>query len=167
MPITVSDSSTLIHLAGIGRLDLLRQFYDTLLIPPAVHREVITEGGIRPPALLAAQAVSDGWIQVATEPLPEAVTLQKDGKLDPGESEAIALLLARGSDGILLMDEAHGRSVAKQRGLKITGLVGVLLRAKQDGLILSLKEELDKLRRGTGFYLHPQLVQQVLTLAGE
>jgi predicted nucleic acid-binding protein len=47
MSATVCDSSTLIHLAGIGRLDLLRQFYRTVQIPPAVFREVVTEGGTR------------------------------------------------------------------------------------------------------------------------
>lgn len=167
MPVTVSDSSTLIHLAGIGRLDLLRHFYGTLLIPPAVWREVVLEGGARPAARRVAQAVNDGWIQVATDLLPEAADLQQDGRLHAGESEAIALLRARGVDGLLLMDEAHGRSVARQHALAVTGILGILLRAKEDGLVLSLRVELERLRHESGFYLHEQLVRRILALAGE
>jgi len=56
MPVTVCDSSPLIHLAGVGHLDLLPRFYGTVLIPPAVFREVVTEGGTRSPARMVAQA---------------------------------------------------------------------------------------------------------------
>lgn len=44
MPVAISDASTLIHLAKIGRLELLRIFYDMVLVPPDVHREVVLEG---------------------------------------------------------------------------------------------------------------------------
>lgn len=48
MPLVISDSSTLIHLASIGQLDLLKDFYETITIPPAIWTEVVTEGkGIR------------------------------------------------------------------------------------------------------------------------
>lgn len=113
MPVTVCDSSPLIHLAGVGHLDLLQRFYGTVLIPPAVFREVVTEGGTRSPARMVAQAVSEGWIQVASEALPEAANLRQNGKLHAGEAEAIALLQARQSDGVLVMDEAYGRSEAR------------------------------------------------------
>lgn len=167
MPVTVCDSSTLIHLAGIGRLDLLRSFYGTVLIPPAVFREVVTEGGTRWPARMVAQAVSEGWIQIASDALPEAANLRQDGKLHAGEAEAIALLQARRSDGVLVMDEAYGRSEGRRRGLVVTGILGILLRAKREGLIVSLRVEMERLRRESGFFLHEELVQQILELAGE
>jgi uncharacterized protein len=169
MPVTVSDSSTLIHLAGIGRLDLLRRFYGEVLVPGAVFREVVTEGGERPAACLVAQAITDGWILVVAEAkdLPLSEALQRDGRLHPGESEAIALLLERDATGLLLMDEAHGRSIARQHGLALTGILGVLLRAKREGLIASLRAELEQLRDGCGFYIHEQLIRQALSLAGE
>lgn len=167
MPATVSDSSTLIHLAGIERLDLLRHFYATVWIPPAVLREVVLEGGNRPAALMVAAAVREDWIRVATDPLPEAAILRQDGKLHAGESEAIALIQSRGPDGVLLMDEAHGRNIARHRGIAVTGILGVLLRAKEEGKIPSVSLELERLRRETGFYLHDDLVHQVRVLANE
>jgi len=63
----------------------------------------------RRPAWLPKR-VSEGWIQVASEALPEAANLRQNGKLHAGEAEAIALLQARQSDGVLVMDEAYGRS---------------------------------------------------------
>lgn len=167
MPVTVSDSSTLIHLAGIGRLDLLRCFYDTLWIPQAVFREVVTEGGSRLAARVVAEAAGEGWIQIAADVLPEAAILQHDVRLHAGESEAIALLIVRDVNGLLLMDEAHGRNIARQRGLAVTGILGILLRAKQEGMIDSLRIELERLRQESGFYLHEQLARQILILAGE
>ncbi len=167
MPVTVSDSSTLIHLAGIGRLDLLRLFYGTVWIPRAVFREVVLEGGNRPAARMVAAAVNEGWIQVATEQLPEAQILQQSDKLHAGESEAIALLQARDAGGLLLMDEAHSRNLAHERRIAVTGILGVLLRAKQEGMIPSLSVELERLRQDSGFYLHDELVRQVRVLADE
>lgn len=167
MPVTVSDSSTLIHLAGIGRLELLRACYGRVLVPAAVFREVVEEGGSRPAARLVAGAVAAGWIEVAAGLLPEAADLQRDGRLHAGEAEAMALARQHGADALLLMDEAHGRSVARARRQAVTGLLGVLLRAKQEGLIPSVRAELDRLRNESGFHLHEQLIRQVLRQAGE
>ncbi len=167
MPDTVSDSSTLIHLAGIGRLDLLRHFFGEIFIPQAVFREVVVEGGDRPAARIVGAAVNEGWIRVATDPLPDAAILRENGRLHDGESEAIALILVRGPGGLLLMDEAHGRQVAQQRGISVSGILGVLLRAKQEARIPNVSAELERLRRDSGFYLHDALVQRVRLLAGE
>ncbi|MCK4394629.1 hypothetical protein KAX17_17135 [Candidatus Bipolaricaulota bacterium] len=65
MPKAVSDSSTLIHLAGIGRLKLLRQFYKKILIPPAVWKEVVEEGQSRPGAREVEEGHRSGWIAVS------------------------------------------------------------------------------------------------------
>ena len=63
MPEAISDSSTLIHLAGIGRLELLKEFYGKILIAPAVWREVVEEGKGRTGAEGVEEARRLGWIR--------------------------------------------------------------------------------------------------------
>lgn len=88
-------------------------------------------------------------------------------QLDRGEAEAIRLALRfRAQDHLLILDERLGRIQARRLGLTITGSLGVLLRAKQSGLISSIKPLIDQLL-AKGFYLSPVLVQRVLEVAGE
>ena len=72
MPEAISDSSTLIHLAGIGRLELLKEFYGKILITPAVWKEVVVEGQSRAGASEVNEANNAGWIEVVT-PTNESV----------------------------------------------------------------------------------------------
>ena len=87
-------------------------------------------------------------------------------QLDAGESEAIALALELKST-ILLIDETEGRRVAAAYGIKKTGTFGVLLLAKKQGLIPSLKEEIDKLQHKAHFWISAPLYEKLLHAAGE
>jgi predicted nucleic acid-binding protein len=94
MPLVISDSSTLIHLAVIGRLDLLKEFYGKITIPPAVWREVVEEGKGRAGAVEVEEARQAKWIEVmppGDEPFLRL--LRRD--LNEGEAEVIALALAQ------------------------------------------------------------------------
>jgi len=86
--------------------------------------------------------------------------------LDPGEAEAIALALEMAAD-LILLDERDGRIAAERAGLRVTGLLGVLLRAKRDGQIRSVKPELDLLRSRARFFVAPHLERMFLDHAGE
>jgi predicted nucleic acid-binding protein len=86
--------------------------------------------------------------------------------LDRGEAEAIALAVEVEADWILL-DETDGRSAASRAGLRVTGILGILLRAKQRGEIVLLKPELDALRSRARFFIGVRLESEVLRLAGE
>ncbi|GAB6102788.1 DUF3368 domain-containing protein [Thermococcus atlanticus] len=160
MPV-VSNSTPLIHLAKIGRLNLLREFFGEVFIPEAVYRECVVEGKDLEDAKLIENA---GWIMV------ERI---RDGRLkkslmielDEGESEAIVLAIEKGAE-MLLMDDYDGREIARALGLKTTGTIGILLRAKIEGLIESIKDELDKLKE-TGFWLSEGLYRRILEEAGE
>lgn len=164
MPRAVSDSSTLIHLAKIGHLRLLDDFYDCVLIPSAVWREVVEEGHGRVGAQEAADAVQRGSIKVVV-PHNELVLRLLRRDLDQGEAEAIALALEQKAE-VVLLDESDARDVADVFGLRKTGVVGLLMRAKVEGRIPSLRQELDRLR-DTGFWLNQDLYSEALEAVGE
>jgi len=71
------------------------------------------------------------------------------------------------SADLVLLDEKDGRHSAQKLGLRVMGTVGVLIRAKQLGLIAELRPELDALRQRSGFYLTDELYRQVTKLSGE
>ena len=122
--LVVSDTSPVTALLQIGQAGLLPMLFDRVLIPTAVKEELLR---FHPslPDYFAVQAIQDRQT---------ARALSRD--LDLGEAEAI--VLAEESDAeILLMDEKHGRAVAESRGLRVVGLLGVLLMAKKAGHIPS------------------------------
>ncbi|HID56392.1 TPA: DUF3368 domain-containing protein [Candidatus Poribacteria bacterium] len=165
MPIAIGDSSTLINLAAIGRLSLLREFYERIIVPQAVWEEVVVEGRGRPGAMEIETARDAGWIEVVTPQDSDLVgLLQRD--LDRGEAEVIALAVER-KVSIVLLDESEARRIAEIYGLPKTGVIGILLRAKLQGKIRSLKEELDRLRQEAGFWLAEDLYHRVLEEVNE
>ncbi len=163
MPI-VSNTSPILSLAVIDRLDLLRQQFTELFIPPVVQQELNPESDL-PGAGTIQQALQDGWIRVVAlqdTKMAQALTLE----LDQGEAAAIALALELELRDIL-MDEREGRTRAKTLGLQPVGVLGVLLRAKQQGAIASLKVEMQALRSKVGFFIAAPLYEQLLKAAGE
>lgn len=157
----VSNSSPLIHLGKIGLLDLLAEQFGQILIPGAVWQEAVEEGGDEPDAKAIAKA---SWIKVhgiASSPLLTTLL----ALLDKGEAEAIVLAVEIGAD-LILLDESDARRIASFYGLRKTGLIGVLIKAKQQGRIQSLKAYLEQLRN-TGFHLSKQVYNEVLGVVSE
>jgi uncharacterized protein len=92
MPVAVCDSSVLIHLPQISAFGLLREFYDSLLIPPRVWAEVVEQGTGWPGVDFVREAAGSGWLAVrAPAESPTMAYLRTE--LDPGEAEAIMLAL--------------------------------------------------------------------------
>ena len=165
MPGAISDSSTLIHLAKIGRLNFLRKFHKKILVAPAVWREVVEEGKDWPGSNELKEAKQAGWIEVV-EPTNRTLIhfLRKD--LHGGESETIALAVENDSE-IVFLDESEARRIARVYGLNITGVVGILIRAKREDMIPSLQEELDKLRDEAGFWIGDDVYMKALQSSEE
>lgn len=165
MPVVVSDSSTLIHLSAIGKLVLLREFYGKIIIPPAVWKETVEEGKGRAGAVEIKKACEDSWIEVVS-PGDEALLRLLKRDLDEGESEAIALAVEREAD-VVLLDESDARRVADVFGLRMTGIVGLLIRARLEGKLAFLRQELDRLREEGGFWMSDNLYRRALKAVGE
>jgi len=87
-------------------------------------------------------------------------------ELDYGEAEAIALALETQSQ-IILLDEHDGRIKARALGLQPIGVLGILLRAKKEGKIDSLRATIESLQSEVGFFVADDLVQNILKQAGE
>jgi len=153
----VSNASPLINLARIGQLDLLRRLRGNILIPEAVRYEVVEKGAGQPGAREVATA---DWISVRTVSNTALVhALQQE--LDQGEAEAIVLAIEVSAEW-LLMDERIGRDVARHMGVHPIGVVGLLVEAKQRGLIAMVRPILDALRDQAGFRLSEELYRRVL-----
>jgi predicted nucleic acid-binding protein len=161
----VSDSSTLIHLSSIGKLSLLKSLFGEITIPQAVWKEVVEHGANRPGAAEVAKAFQEGWIKIST-PQNTAFVHLLSRELDHGESQAIALAIEKQAS-LLLIDESEGRKIASMYKIPKTGVVGILLSAKQQGLIYSLKTELDTLRHKGNFRMDEKLYQHILKASNE
>jgi hypothetical protein len=160
MPDPIADTSPLQYLHRLGLLDLLRQQYGTVTVPEAVVREIET-GAAQGADVPEISTVP--WIQV------EAVTgsslQQVATSLGRGEREVIGLALAK-LDPLVILDDAEARREARRLSIRFTGVLGILLKARQDGMVSQLAPLLDALQRD-GFYLDVGTRSHVLQLAGE
>ena len=152
--IVVSDTSPITALLIIQQIDLLARLYGEVKIPPAVADE-----------LLAYHTKLPDFIQ--TIPVtPGPLLDQLNRQLDRGEAEAIVLAKDLHAD-LLLIDESLGREAARHEHLPVIGLMGVLLIAKKKGLVASLRDLIERLETGAGFYLSRPVKEKVLSAAGE
>lgn len=159
-----SNTSPLSNLAIVGHLSLLWLYYGSLTIPEAVWAELSElEPGRGLDALEDAR--SRGLIRVLPVANRALVAALSD-ELHPGESEAIALALEAQAD-LLLMDEREGRAAAEHLGIKITGVLGVLRRARLEGRLASLRSEMLRLRQQAHFFISPSLEEALLLSVGE
>ncbi|UBF29258.1 DUF3368 domain-containing protein [Kovacikia minuta CCNUW1] len=161
--IVVSDTSPLSNLAIVEHLWLLRQLYTTVIIPQAVANELASAGD-------EDQRVTDvlflDWVEIREVTNLELVAELRQRNLDLGEAEAITLTVELQADE-LLIDERLGRREATQLGLPIVGILGVLLVAKQRGLIPAVQPVMNALISEAGFRVSSQLYTDILSAAGE
>lgn len=154
--IVVADTSPPLHLARIGRLDLIPAVVDRVLVPRTVWGELI-QAGTRPDVVAALESAA--WIEVVEDP-----PVQNLG-LDPGETAAILLAEQLRADA-LLIDERDGRAVALARGIRVIGTLGVVAGARRSGVLDRAAPIVAQLR-ADGFWLSDDLVSDFLKGLGE
>ena len=148
--IIISDTSSLIALTNIGELELLKKVYEEVVITPEIGEEY----GLETP----------DWIRIEKiEDVQKFKLLNLE--LDKGESSGITLALENEAS-LLIIDEKKGRGIAKKLGIKITGILGVMIRAKEIGVINRVKPLIEKLEK-VDFRMSERLKNQILERVGE
>jgi predicted nucleic acid-binding protein len=148
----ISNASPLIALEQISHLDLLKSLFSSVLVPPAIVREIAPT--VRLPAWVSERALA--------QPIGPQILRTA---LGPGESEAISLALEIGVQWVIL-DERPARRLAQALGLPVIGTLGVLLASKRRGFLPAVRPCLDALVN-FGFHISPGLYDLVLADAGE
>jgi hypothetical protein len=157
--LVVSDTSPILNLAVIDRLTLIQEQFTTVTIPKGVLEE-LRVGENLPGSKKIVDALDEKWLQV--EEVQDFAMLRiLTRELDAGEAEAIALALETGAQWVVL-DESEARRIAKKLGLKVTGVLGILLRACRQERIPSLRTEMERLREKAGFYIADHLFEDLI-----
>jgi predicted nucleic acid-binding protein len=151
MPKTIiSDTSCFIILQNIGELDLLHKVYGQIVTTV----DIASEYGESLPEWVEIVVVKDKYRQQLLEM-----------QIDKGESSAIALALETPNSSIIL-DDYKARKIAEQLGIPFTGTIGVIIKAKLEGLIFSIKPLLVKIKQ-TNFRISDDIEFQALREAKE
>ena len=159
--IVVSDASPIINLASIGKLDLLPDLYGKIILPIAVFEEITVAGAGQPGD---AEVRTASWIEVRScQNLQLVAALSKE--IDLGEAQAITLAIEMNCDW-LIIDERLGRTKAKVSSLRVVGIIGILLEAKQKQLLDNVTNQMDALI-ANNFWIASELYAEVKRIAGE
>lgn len=148
--VIISDTSVLIALYDIGEMELLPKIFNEIWVTPEVEQEFN-------PTLSA-------WILVKRVQ-DQALKAEFENVVDPGEASAIALAVETPGSRLLL-DDKKGRKLAAQRNLPFIGTLGLLLEAKEKGVILEIRSYLEKLE-AADFWISEEVKKEVIKKAGE
>ena len=159
MPEVFANTTPLPYLHRLGRLEWPGEFHGRIVVPAAVAEEIEAgrQLGARVPDLAAFS-----WIEIRRAPALMPVFPRS---IHRGEAEVLALAQLSG-DALVIIDDALARTHARELGLRVTGTLGVILRAKREQRIAAVAPLLVQLR-AEGFHIAPATLAEVLRLAGE
>jgi predicted nucleic acid-binding protein len=157
---TIVNTSPLFYFHRIGLFELFNKLYGRITVPEAVKKE-LKEGQTQGEDVPRLESYP--WIQIKDVSMPGYLRLIAD--LGPGESEVLALA-SNHPTALVILDDKLARRIAEMQGFRLTGTAGVLLRAKRKGLVPALKPLVKNLL-DLEFRLKPELVKEILELAGE
>ncbi|NHB69798.1 DUF3368 domain-containing protein [Perlabentimonas gracilis] len=146
----IADTSCLIALSKVEGIELLKELYQEVYIT----EEIAFEFGEPLPEWIIIESVKNKKYQQLLELY-----------LDLGEASAIALALEK-VEVLLILDDLKGRKEAEKLGFRITGTLGILFKAKKEGLITELKSYIEKLN-AVGFRLSSKIEEEILRKSNE
>ena len=149
--IVINTGPLLALIAGIGNLSLLNQLYRRVFVPFEVCREIEAGGSF---GFGVDEFKNADFIKKRSEPLQISSFLRN--ALDLGEASVIQLALDENVQTVCI-DENMGRRIARLNGLDLTGSIGVLIRAKQEGVDFSMRETINRMR-SHGIYLSQKVI---------
>jgi hypothetical protein len=154
----VADSGPFIHLAILEHTALLHRYFHPLFILPQVYEEVVIQGGGRPGMHALATACARGEVHVIELRTAEGIVRLRQGPLglsSVSEVDVRVVALALEQQVLLLTDDHAVRLLAAAHSVPVMGSIGILIRARLEGVIRALKPLLDQLI-AAGFHLDPQ-----------
>jgi predicted nucleic acid-binding protein len=157
----VADASVIVGFLALEKIEILSEFFEEILISASVFEEIqsLKKYGYD---LYPLSKESFKIIECQNK----ISLLELNKKLDIGESESILICIERSAD-LLLIDEKKGRRIAESLGIQVTGILGLLIKAKMVGKIISLKSEIENLKEKLNFRLDDKLVNYALQQVGE
>lgn len=156
----VVNSTPLISLCRVGLLDLLRIQYGEITIPEAVFHEISKKNDS-----IKDQIASCGWIHVESVKETKSKKMYK-AKLHEGEVEVMILAQEYEGDHLVVIDDGPARRTAEYLGLNLTGTIGLLIKAKMNGLIDSVMPVVREMEL-KGIYFSETLIEQIKRIAKE
>jgi len=160
LKIVIVNTTPIISLSILGLLELLKNMYGEVIVPSAVHKEVLAGGkygiGVR-------EYIDASWIQ--KKEIKNRALRKHYFDLDDGEAEVLVLAEELEAD-LVIIDEYLGRKYAEILGFKLTGTLGILLKAKEQGKIKAVKSLIEKLQQA-GVWFSKSLIDLVLMKASE
>ncbi|HLC73111.1 MAG TPA: DUF3368 domain-containing protein [Candidatus Nanoarchaeia archaeon] len=158
----VSNTSPILYLAKLGKLELLKKLFNKVFIPREVYKEAVLNGREKGfvDATLIERAIKDHWIEVKDVVSNKNISIYSE--IDVGEQEAIELAKNLNSK-LLLIDDAPARVIAESFGLSVKGTLFVLMKAYSKKIInkIETKNLLSRLI-SLGFRISPELYGKIL-----
>lgn len=162
----VSNTGPIIALMITGKLGILKEIFDEVIIPYEVHQELLKGKSVKDFVNLMRITVygKEKWIKV--QKLQTSLNPALRGMLDVGEASVIQLASDVKTDFVLI-DERKARRIARSMyGLKVVGTARILVEAKRKGIVETVKDLLDEMRAG-GYWIGDNIIQRILREAGE
>ena len=156
----IANSTPLIGLCKIGRLDILKTMYGNITVPQAVFDEVTKKNDS------AKKQISEAtWIHIEAVRETKSKRMYK-AKLHEGEVEVMILAQEHDGDHLVIIDDGAARKTAEFLGLNVTGTIGVLIKSKKEGHIKEVMPLIFELEKH-GIYFSEALKSRVRRLSGE
>jgi len=159
----VSNTGPIIDLAKIGLLFILNQLSSEVMIPPMVYKELL--GKIGGESEQIDKALKE-FIHVKDFNSMDPITENAVSDLDEGERQVLGLASSVGGDVLVLMDDRAGRDVARRLNISVSGVFGLLLLAKEKGVLEKIAPLLQKLRT-EGYWLSDDVIRISKKIARE
>ena len=156
----VVNSTPLIALCKVGKLELLKLCYQEIIIPQAVYSEICAKND----AVEKQIRNNLSWIHIVSVQSDSDKKMYK-AKLHAGEVEVMILAQEIDAD-LVIIDDGPARKTAEYLGLKLTGTIGTLIMAKQNGDLNAVMPVIDAIKEN-GFHIDGKLESMVRKLAGE
>lgn len=158
--IVINTGPILALIAATGNLEILKDLFSEVWVPFEVQQEIVSHGKHR-----FGVAAFERAHFLLKETLPLTLMPILLNTLDPGEASVIQLANNKGVTTVCI-DEVVGRRMARLFNLKLTGSLGILIRAKNEGFPVIIQDSINKMKN-RGIFISRELENRALILAGE